>query len=81
MQKPITLIREEFAQNMVSVVNRSGLPFFIMEPIVKDLLESIQDGARRQAEADQAAYSEYMQKEAEKAQDAADNAQPSETEG
>lgn len=65
MQKPITVILNKFKQSLLDAVNGSGLPFFIMEPYIKDLWESVRDGAERQAENDWAAYEEYLQEQKE----------------
>lgn len=96
MQKPITIIIEEFQHNLGAAVNDSGLPLFIVEPIVREFLENIQYGVRRQAEADRAEYSRYLQEQEEKSVEAAtapssankdrvcsapENAKPSKSEG
>lgn len=83
MQKPITITRKEFIENIVETINDSGLPFFIIEPILKDLLDSVRQGAEAQLEKDRAAYQEYLREEAEKeeAQESTNSAEPSGMEG
>lgn len=60
--KPITLVREEFITNMVDLCNNSGLPFFIVEDVLKSLLQEIHIAARQQLEADTKAYSQQIDK-------------------
>lgn len=96
MQKPITVVVADFEQSLITTANESGLPFFIMEPVIKGLLESVQEGARRQAEMDRAAYGRYLQEQEEEKSEAAtapsaadgvgacsvsSNAKPSKSEG
>lgn len=64
MQKPITVARQEFIEDIVGAVNTSGLPFFVIEAMLKDLLGSVQRGAEAQLEKDRTAYGEYLQEEA-----------------
>lgn len=80
MEKPITVKRQEFIEKMIDTINNSKLPFFVIEPILQNLLTSVQQGARVQEENDQAEYEKYMK---ENSGDCAieDNAAPSETKG
>ena len=41
MNKPANLIVEETKENIVKIINGSGLPPFLMEPILKDLYNQI----------------------------------------
>ena len=56
MEKPIMLVREEFVQNISNVINQSGLPAFVIEPILKDILVDITQIARRDYEQSKAEY-------------------------
>lgn len=40
--KPLILLKKECEDNLVQVVNSSGLPAFILEPILMNLLQNIQ---------------------------------------
>ena len=62
IKKPITLVREEFMQNLANVCNNSGLPFFIVESILKDFLQELHIASQRQIEADKARYNEELMK-------------------
>ena len=41
-QKPLILLKKECEDNLVQVVNSSGLPAFILESILMNLLHNIQ---------------------------------------
>lgn len=56
MDKPASIIREEFIENVVGLINESNLPLFVIEPILKDLYLEVKDGARQQLESDRLEY-------------------------
>lgn len=61
--KPITLIREEFIENIVNLCNDSGLPFFIIEDVLKGLIQDTHVASQQQLEADKKRYQEQLEKE------------------
>lgn len=61
MNKPITLIREETKQKLANVINESGLPAFIIEPILSDFLNETRIVAQRQYEMEKAQYEQSLQ--------------------
>ena len=40
-QKPLIILKKECEDNLVKVINSSGLPAFILEPIVSNILQNI----------------------------------------
>ena len=54
--KPLTIRKEEFTGSLVELCNGSGLPFFIIESTLKDLLQDIHAASARQLEIDRQAY-------------------------
>lgn len=62
IQKPITIARAEFVSDMTSLINNSGLPPFIIEPILKDMLYDVKLMTQRQLEQDTARYNEMIAK-------------------
>jgi len=58
--KPMTLIREEFLQNIINLCNNSGLPFFVIESVIDDLLKDIHIASQKQLEFDRAKYNEEL---------------------
>lgn len=74
MNKPITLMRQEFIENVADLVNESGLPLILVEPILRDLLEKIQASIRQQTELDKIAYEKYLKEQEEKENTQAEDA-------
>lgn len=62
IQKPITVVRAEFISEMTSLINNSGLPPFIIEPILKDVLYDVRIMSQKQLEQDTAHYNEMLAK-------------------
>ena len=60
IQKPITVARAEFISNMASLINNSGLPPFVIEPVLKDMLYDVRVMAQKQLEQDTAHYHEML---------------------
>lgn len=59
-KKPTSVARVDFISDMANVINNSGLPAFIMEPIVKDMLLEIQSAAQKQYEHDKEQYEKTL---------------------
>lgn len=58
--KPITVVRQEFIENIVNEINTCGLPLFVVEPILKDLLNEVSIAAKRQYETEKAQYEQAL---------------------
>ena len=56
IQKPTSVLRKEFINNMVTLINESGLPFFVIEPILKDLHEHVSAESERLYQMEKAQY-------------------------
>lgn len=54
--KPITLMREEFANQIVILCNESGLPYFCIESILKDVIQEVHQASIKQYESDKIRY-------------------------
>lgn len=61
VQKPITVARAEFISGITSLINESGLPPFIIEPILKDMLYDVKVMAQRQLEQDTKHYNDLLE--------------------
>lgn len=61
-EKPITLVREDFINNIIDTCNNSGLPFFMIEDIMKDLIQQIHAAAKQQLEEDRKKYQAELEK-------------------
>lgn len=64
MQKPITIARSEFVENITNTVNNSGLPFFAIRQVLTELLEAVRQGEEAQEQKDRAEYERYLQETA-----------------
>lgn len=54
--KPITVARAEFASALVELCNNAQLPFFVIESILKDVLQEVHAASVKQYEAEKAEY-------------------------
>lgn len=68
MQKPMSVARKEFMDKVVNLVNESGLPLFVVEPILKELHGVVQAESENQYQREKEAYEEALKKEAKKAE-------------
>jgi hypothetical protein len=58
--KPITVVRQEFIEKIVDEINTCGLPLFVVEPILKDLLNEISTAVKKQYEMEKAQYEQAL---------------------
>ena len=56
MNKPITIIYEEFKQQLADLINNSGLPILMIEPILQNYLNEVRAVIKKQYETDKRAY-------------------------
>lgn len=58
--KPVTILREEFINNLTDMVNNSDLPMFVLEPIFRDMHGKIKIAEQKQLENDKIKYQEMI---------------------
>lgn len=68
IDKPMSVARKEFMNMMVRNVNESGLPLFVVEPILKDLHTVVQHEAEKMYQLEKQAYEEALKLEKEEAE-------------
>lgn len=61
--KPITVIREEFIESIINLINESNLPAFVIEPILKDMYNETKIASKKQYERDRKMYEEALKEE------------------
>lgn len=61
MDKPITITRQEFMDALVKLINESGLPAFVLTPIMTGMTQKIIELEQKQYEADKAEYEQQEQ--------------------
>lgn len=60
MNKPITIVADEFKYKMVDIINNSELPFFIVESTLKDLIQEVHIASQKQLESDKSLYNKIL---------------------
>ena len=66
MNKPITIIYEDFKKDVADLINNSGLPPFVIETVLQDYLIETRNIAKRQYQIDKVQYEKYLSEESEK---------------
>lgn len=56
MEKPLSVKREEFVQNLIALINNSGLPVFVAADILSQIASDANQLAREQLAKDKAAW-------------------------
>lgn len=56
MEKPITVARNEFSEALVSLVNNSGLPAFVMRQVLAQMDSALSQLEQAQLEQDKAEW-------------------------
>lgn len=69
MNKPSTLIYEDFKREMADLINNSGLPFFIVENVLQNFLIEVKDAAKKQYQIDKLQYEKSLSEKDEKKED------------
>lgn len=67
MDKPITLAQREFKDKIVQAINDSGLPAFIISPVLRQALDKVEEIEEQQYLADKKAYEEREENNGETA--------------
>lgn len=58
--KPITLLKEDFIENLIELCNNSCLPLFVIEYILRDVHYEIKNLAKNQYKSDLAEYTRLI---------------------
>ena len=61
IQKPITMVRQEFINALVDVINNYNLPLFIIEPILRDVYLEVKSLSNKQCEIEKMEYEKKVQ--------------------
>lgn len=61
MEKPLSVKREEFVQNLVALINNSGLPVFVAADILSQIASDANQLAREQLAKDKAAWAKEQE--------------------
>lgn len=66
MEKPLSVAREDFVHDLVELINKSGLPMFVVLDILKATQDEVKVAAAQQYENERKEYEESCEKEEEK---------------
>lgn len=64
MDKPLSVKKEEFENGLVQLINNSGLPSYMIEPIMKAYSLEVKDLCRTQTENERQQYLASLESEA-----------------
>ena len=56
MQKPLSVARYEFIQQLTNLINGANVPFFVIESVLKDMYVDVKALAQKQLETDMGRY-------------------------
>ena len=62
VKKPLSILREDFITMLVELCNNSEMPYFIVEGILRDVLNEVHVASQKQLEADRKRYEEELRK-------------------
>lgn len=63
MNKPLTIARQEFTENIVEAINNSELPFFVVSDILKSALVEVDKMAQAQYQRDKDSWEKSQEEE------------------
>ena len=58
--KPMSVMRQEFTEQLVSDINNCKLPLFVIEYILQDVLDTVKSAAKQQCEIETMKYEELL---------------------
>ena len=65
IEKPTSVLREEFIQHLIGLINNANLPPYVIEPILKDALAEVQNLITIQTEKEKKEYYEALRQQEE----------------
>lgn len=64
MNKPASIVRQEFIEKQIALINNSGLPAFVLADIMEDTLAELRRLAQSQYEKDKKEWDEFQKEKA-----------------
>ena len=61
--KPLSMVKQEFIEQIVSDINNCKLPLFVIEYILQDILNTVKSTVREQSEIEKAQYEQQLNKQ------------------
>lgn len=69
MDKSVYIIRDEMMRNIFNAIRDSGLHLIVVEPVLKEILTTVQEAIREQHEKDLEEYRKWLEEEKEVTKD------------
>ena len=63
MNKPSSILRQEFIEKQIELINTSGLPAFVLVDIVEETLQELRRLAKDQYEKDKRDWEEFIKEQ------------------
>lgn len=63
INKPLSVIKDEFVENLINLINGNGIPLFVTEYILKDILTEISTAVKEQAKMEKAQYEQMLKQQ------------------
>jgi predicted YcjX-like family ATPase len=63
--KPMSVVRQEFTEQLIDVVNNCKLPLFVIEYILEDVLDTVKAASKQQCEIEKLQYEQQLAKQDE----------------
>ena len=60
MNKPLTIVYQEFKQELANLINNSDLPIVMIESILQNYLNEVSNLAKRQCQIDKIEYDKFL---------------------
>lgn len=60
LNKPMSVMRQEFVEQLVSDINNCKLPLFVIEYVLQDILETVKVTAKQQCEMEKIQYEQLL---------------------
>ena len=58
--KPLSMVKQEFIEQVVNDIKNCALPLFVVEYILQDILNTVKSTVRQQAEMEKAQYEQQL---------------------
>ena len=58
--KPLSMVKQEFIEQVVNDINNCALPLFVVEYILQDILNTVKSTVRQQTEMEKAQYEQQL---------------------
>ena len=60
IQKPTVVLIEETRRKIGDIINESGLPAFLLSPVMRDIFEEVRDASRVEYETQKKQYEDML---------------------